>query len=63
MFQRLPIILTEVSTGNMSESLLNEICQLMNYLYQDKNIRIEVNNNILNWIKVYNKNKNYIYKL
>ena len=63
MFQRLRIVLTKVNTGNISKNLLNEICQLMNYLYQNKKIRIEVNNNITNSIKIYNKNKYYVYKL
>ena len=35
----------------------------MNYLYQDKSITKELNNNIMNSIKVYNKIEYYIYEL
>ena len=34
MIQRLPIALAQVKGGNNSESLLNEIRQIADYLYQ-----------------------------
>ena len=36
MLQRLPIALAQVKTGNNSESLLNEIRQIVYSLYQSK---------------------------
>ena len=36
MFQRLPIALAQIKAGNNSESLLNEIRQIVYYLYQSK---------------------------
>ena len=36
MFQRLPIALAKVETGNNSESLLNEIKQILYSFYQSK---------------------------
>ena len=33
MLQRLPIALAQVKAGNTSENILNEICQIMYYLY------------------------------
>ena len=36
MLQRLPIALAEVKVGNNSESLLNEIRQIVYSLYQSK---------------------------
>ena len=38
MLQRLPIALAEVKVGNNSESLLNEIIQIVYSLYQSKQI-------------------------
>ena len=38
MLQRLPIVLGQVKTGNSSESLLNEIRQIVYSLYQSKQI-------------------------
>ena len=38
MFQRLPIALAQIRTGNNSESLLNEISQIAYSLYQLKEI-------------------------
>ena len=38
MLQRLPIALAEVKAGNNSESLLNEIRQIVYSLYQSKQI-------------------------
>ena len=52
MFQRLPIALAQVKTGNNSESLLNEIGQIVYSLYQPKEITKKVYNNIIKSIKV-----------
>ena len=38
MLQRLPIALAQVKAGNNSESLLNEIRQIVYFLYQSKQI-------------------------
>ena len=38
MFKRLPIALAQIKTGNNSESLLNEIRQILYYLYRSKKI-------------------------
>ena len=38
MFQRLPIALAQIKAGNNSESLLNEIRQIVYSLYQSKQI-------------------------
>ena len=46
MLQRLPIALTQVKAGNNSESLLNEIRQIVYFLYQSKQIT-KVYNNII----------------
>ena len=48
MLQRLPISLAQVNTGNNSESLLNEMRQIVYSLYQSKEITKKVYNNILN---------------
>ena len=47
MLQRLPIALAQVKTGNNSESLLNEIRQIVFSLYQSKEIIKKVYNNII----------------
>ena len=46
MLQRLPIALAQIKAGNNSESLLNEIRQIVYYLYQSKEITKKVHNNI-----------------
>ena len=46
MLQRLPIALAQVKAGNNSESLLNEIRQIVYSLYQSKQITKKVCNNI-----------------
>ena len=38
MFQRLPIALAQVKTGNTSENLLTEIRQIIYSLYQEKEV-------------------------
>ena len=45
MLQRLPISLAQVKAGNNSESLLNEITQIVYFLYQSKQITKKVDNN------------------
>ena len=64
MLQRLPIAIAQVKAGNNSESLLNEIRQIVYSLYQSKQITKKIYNNI---IKSINGNPNpngyYIYKL
>ena len=52
MLKRLPIALAQVKAGNYSESLLNEIRQIVYYLYRSKEITKKVYNNIINSIKV-----------
>ena len=52
MLQRLPIALAQVKAGNNSESLLNEIRQIVYSLYRSKEITKKVYNNIINSIKV-----------
>ena len=53
MLKRLPIALAQVKAGNNSESLLNEIRQIVYSLYRSKEITKKVYNNIINSIKVY----------
>ena len=52
MLKRLPIALAQVKAGNNSESLLNEIRQVVYSLYRSKEITKKVYNNIINPIKV-----------
>ena len=52
MLKRSPIALAQVKAGNNSESLLNEIRQIVYSLYQSKEITKKVYNNIINSIKV-----------
>ena len=47
MLQRLPIDLAQVEEDNNSESLLNEIRQIIYSLYQSKEITKKVYNNII----------------
>ena len=47
MLQRLPIAPAQVKAGNNSESLLNEMRQIVYSLYQSKQITIKVYNNII----------------
>ena len=44
MLQRLPIAPAQVQAGNISENVLNEICQLVYSLYQAKEITKKVYN-------------------
>ena len=52
MLKRLRIALAQIKAGNNSESLLNEIRQIVYYLYRSKEITKKVYNNIINSIKV-----------
>ena len=52
MLQRFPIALAQIKAGNNSESLLNEIRQIVYSLYQSKEITKKVYNNIIKSIKV-----------
>ena len=47
MLQRLPIALAQVKAGNNSESLLNEIRQIVYSLCQSKGIIKKVYNNVI----------------
>ena len=47
MRQRLPIALAQVEAGNNSESLLNEMRQIVYSLYQSKQITKKAYNNII----------------
>ena len=48
MLKKLPIALAQIKAGNNSESLLNEIRQIVYYLYRSKEITKKVYNNIIN---------------
>ena len=52
MLKRLPIALAQIKAGNNSESLLNEIKQIVYSLYRSKEITKKVYHNIINSIKV-----------
>ena len=52
MLKRLPIALGQIKAGNNSESLLNEIRQIVYSLYRSKEITKKVYNNIIKSIKV-----------
>ena len=51
MLKRLPIALAQIKAGNNSESLLNEIRQIVYYLYRSKKNTKMLYNNIINSIK------------
>ena len=52
ILQRLPTALAQVKAGNNSESLLNEIRQIVYSLYQSKQITKKVYNNIIKSINI-----------
>ena len=52
ILQRLPIALAQVKGGNNSESLLNEIRQIVYSLYQSKQITKKVYNSTIEPINV-----------
>ena len=63
MLQRLPIALAQVKAGNNSESLLNEIRQVVYSLYQSKQITKKVYNSIIKSIQYCTyKDERYIYE-
>ena len=47
ILQRLPIALAQVKAGNNSESVINEIRQIVYSLYQSREITKKVNNSII----------------
>ena len=47
MLKRLPIDLAQVKAGNNSDNLLNEIRQIIYWLYQSKEITKKVYNNLM----------------
>ena len=47
LLQRLPIALAQVKAGNNSEDLLNEIWQIVYFLYQSKEITKKVYNSTI----------------
>ena len=47
MLRRLPISLAQVKIGNNSKNLLNEIRQIVYWLYQSKEVTKNVYNNII----------------
>ena len=47
MLERLPIALAQVKASNNSEILLNEIWQILYFLYQSKEITKKAYNNII----------------
>ena len=52
MLKRLPIALAQIKAGNNSESLLNEIRQIVYSFYRSKEITKKVHNSIIKSIKV-----------
>ena len=48
MLQRLLIALAQVKAGNTSKNLLNEICQMIYFLYRAKETTKKVYNKIMN---------------
>ena len=52
MLKRLAIALAQIKAGNNSESLLNEITQIVSSLYRSKKITEKVYNDIIKSIKV-----------
>ena len=52
MLQRLAIALAQVKAGNNSESLLNEITQIVYTLYQSKELTKKVYNNIIKSMQI-----------
>ena len=52
MLKRLPTALAQIKAGNNSESLVNEIRQIVYSLYRSKEITKNVYNNIMKSIKI-----------
>ena len=51
MLQRLTIALAQIKAGNNAESLINEMRQIVYFLYQSKQITKKVYNNIIKSIQ------------
>ena len=49
---KLLIALAEVKASNTSENLLNEVIQMMYYLFREKEITKKVYNNVINLIQL-----------
>ena len=49
MLQTFPIALAQVKAGNTSKNILNEIRQIIYFLYQEKEVTKNVYNNIMNY--------------
>ena len=52
MLKRFPIALAQIKAGNNSETLLNEIRQIVYSLYRSKEITQKLYNNIIKSIKI-----------
>ena len=52
MLQRLPIVFSQIKTGNTSENAPNEIRQILYSLYGVKELPKKVYNTIMNWVKL-----------
>ena len=52
MLQRLSIALTQVKAGNTPENLLNEIRQIICFLYREKEVSKKSYKNIMNLINL-----------
>ena len=63
MLQRLPIALSQVKAGNTSENLLNEIRQIIFFLYREKEVTKISIQQYNEFNKVIKQNEYYIYKL
>ena len=55
MLQKLSIVLAQVKAGNTSENVLNEMHQIIYYLYRAKKILKKAYNNIINSIQLWNR--------
>ena len=55
MLQTLTIALVQLKTGDTSENLLNEVRQIIHPLYRAKEITKNLNNSIMNLIKLQNR--------
>ena len=62
MLLKLSIVLAQVKAGNNSESLLNEIRQIVYSLYQSKQFTKKVYNEIIESIQYRIKKRQYIYE-
>ena len=48
MLERLAIVLAQVKADSTSENVLNEICQIIYFLYQGKEITEKLYKNVMN---------------